>query len=60
MNWSSLVILLDVIAQLSHSGYPHVGRGQKDYHPVQKSPKEILWTRILAVGEQSTPTSHFS
>lgn len=60
MNWSSLVILPNVIAQLSHSGYPRVGREQKDHHPVQKSAKEVLGTGMLAAGEQSTPSSHFS
>lgn len=52
MNWSCLVILPNVTAQLSHSGYPRVGREQKDHHPEQMSAKEVLGTGILAAGEQ--------
>lgn len=50
MNWSSLLILLNVTAQLSHSGYPHVGREQKNHHLVQSLPKRYFGSGFLPWG----------
>lgn len=50
MNWSSLLVLLTVTAQLSHSGYPHVGREQKNHHLLQSLPKRYFGPGFLPWG----------